>query len=112
MLADRLVQVGDVCKVGDVLGTIEDIDVDPDQDVERTVVTIPNGDFPHARSKTIPTFNETIGLEYALDAAKLREGIGLIAEALAQNEHIAPAAPGDITILQRTRWRSKPLPTS
>ncbi|HBQ92936.1 MAG TPA: mechanosensitive ion channel family protein, partial [Erythrobacter sp.] len=35
-------------------------------------------------------FNETIGLEYALDAAKLREGIGLIAEALAQNEHIAP----------------------
>ena len=94
---DRPVQVGDVCKVGDVLGTIEDIGMRSTRirTLERTVVTIPNGDFSSRQIENYTKrerflFNETIGLEYALDAAKLREGIGLIAEALAQNEHIAP----------------------
>lgn len=97
VLADRPVQVGDVCKVGDVLGTIEDIGMRSTRirTLERTVVTIPNSDFSSRQIENYTKrerflFNETISLEYALDAAKLREGIGLIAEALAQNEHIAP----------------------
>jgi len=96
VLADRPIQVGDFCKVGDVLGTVEDIGMRSTRirTLERTVVTIPNGDFSSRQIENYTKrdrflFNETIGLEYALSAAQLRQAISIIEAALVENEHIA-----------------------
>ncbi|TDS12932.1 mechanosensitive ion channel family protein [Sphingobacterium paludis] len=47
LIADQPVRVGDFCKVGDVVGTVEQIGMRSTQirTNERTVVTIPNGEF-------------------------------------------------------------------
>lgn len=96
VLADRPIQVGDFCKVGDVLGTVEDIGMRSTRirTLERTVVTIPNGDFSSRQIENFTKrdrflFNETIGLEYALSAGRLREAIDIIETALRENEHIS-----------------------
>ena len=96
VLADRPIQVGDVCKVGDVIGTVEDIGMRSTRirTLERTLVTIPNGDFSSRQIENYTKrerflFNETIGLEYALSSAKLREAIDLIEAALIENPRIA-----------------------
>ncbi len=96
VLADRPIQVGDFCRVGDVLGTVEDIGMRSTRirTLERTVVTIPNGDFSSRQIENYTKrdrflFNETIGLEYALSAAQLRQAISIIEAALVENEHVA-----------------------
>jgi len=47
LIADQPVRVGDFCKVGDVVGTVEQIGMRSTQlrTNDRTVVTIPNGEF-------------------------------------------------------------------
>ncbi len=96
VLADRPIQVGDFCKVGEVIGTVEDIGMRSTRirTLERTLVTIPNGDFSSRQIENYSKrerylFNETIGLEYALSAAQLRDAIALIEAALIENENIA-----------------------
>ena len=96
VLADRPIQVGDFCKVGDVMGTVEDIGMRSTRirTLERTVITIPNGDFSSRQIENYTKrdrylFNEVIGLEYALSAARLRQAISIIETALKENEFIA-----------------------
>lgn len=96
VLADRPIQVGDFCKVGDVLGTVEDIGMRSTRirTVERTLITIPNGDFSSRQIENYTKrdrylFNEVIGLEYSLSAAQLREAISIIKAALVESEYIA-----------------------
>lgn len=47
VVADRPVSVGDFCKFGEVMGTIEDIGIRSTQvrTLDRTIVTVPNGAF-------------------------------------------------------------------
>lgn len=47
LIADQPVRVGDFCKVGDTVGTIEQIGMRSTRirTLDRTIVTIPNGDF-------------------------------------------------------------------
>lgn len=47
LIADRPIRVGDFCKAGDTLGTVESIGMRSTQirTLDRTVVTIPNGEF-------------------------------------------------------------------
>lgn len=47
LIADRPVRVGDFCRFGDTLGTIEDIGMRSTRirTLERTVITVPNGEF-------------------------------------------------------------------
>jgi len=89
VLADRPVQVGDFCRVGDVIGTVEDIGMRSTRvrTLERTLVTIPNGDFASREIENYAKrdrflFNPTIGVEYGISAAKLREGIEIIEQVL------------------------------
>ena len=47
LIADQPVRVGDFCKVGDVMGTVEQIGMRSTRirTLDRTIVTIPNGEF-------------------------------------------------------------------
>lgn len=85
VIVDRPVQVGDFCKVGDVVGTVEDIGMRSTRirTNDRTVVTIPNGSFSSLQIENFATrdrflFNPVIGLEYGVSAEKLRGAVDLI----------------------------------
>lgn len=93
VIADRPVQVGDFCRVGDVVGTVEDIGMRSTRvrTLERTLVTIPNGDFSSRQIENYAKrdrflFNPIIGVEYGISAAKLREGVEIIEQVLLDHE--------------------------
>ena len=99
LIADKPVQVGDFCKVGDVTGTIEDIGIRSTRirTLERTVVTIPNGDFSSRQIENYAQrdrflFNPTIGVEYGIGSAKLLEAVELVEGVL--NGHDRVIKPG------------------
>ena len=96
VIADRPIQVGDFCRVGDVKGTVEDIGMRSTRirTNDRTVVTIPNGDFSSLQIENYSQrdrflFNVFIGLEYALSAERLREAIRIIEQVLEEDERVA-----------------------
>lgn len=96
VLADRPVQVGDFCRVGEVLGTIEDIGIRSTRirTLERTVMTIPNGDFSSERIENYSKrdrflFKVVIGLEYSLTAERLRHAVELIEGVMAEHPKVA-----------------------
>ena len=89
MVADKPVQVGDFCRVGDVIGTVEDVGMRSTRirTLERTVVTIPNGDLSSREIENYAKrdqflFNPTIGVEYGVTSAKLRQGVEIIEKVL------------------------------
>ena len=93
VIADRPVQVGDFCRVGDVIGTVEDVGMRSTRirTLERTLVTIPNGDFSSREIENYATrdrflFNPIIGVAYDVSAAKLREGVEIIERVLLDHE--------------------------
>ena len=93
VVADRPVQVGDFCRVGSVVGTVEDVGMRSTRirTLDRTLVTIPNGDFASREIENYSKrdrflFNPTFGLEYGLSAAKLREAIEIIERVLRNHE--------------------------
>jgi len=95
VIADKPVQVGDFCRVGEVVGTVEDIGMRSTRirTNERTLVTIPNADFSSRQIENFSTrdrflFNPTIGVEYGISAAKLREGVEIIEGVLLEHEKI------------------------
>ncbi|WP_232493035.1 mechanosensitive ion channel family protein [Novosphingobium kaempferiae] len=99
LIADKPVQVGDFCKVGTVTGTIEDIGIRSTRirTLERTVVTIPNGDFSSRQIENYAQrdrflFNPLIGVEYGIGSAKLLEAVELIEDIL--NGHDRIIKPG------------------
>ncbi len=96
VIADQPVRVGDFCKVGDVLGTVEDVGMRSTRirTNERTVVTIPNGAFSSQQIENYSRrdrflFNPTIGLTYDTDAALMRRVLDAIRTVLEDDEHIA-----------------------
>lgn len=96
VIADRPVQVGDFCRVGDVVGTVEDVGIRSTRirTNERTLVTIPNGDLSSSQIENFAVrdrylFNPTIGIEYGLSAAKIREAIKIVETVMVEHEKIA-----------------------
>jgi len=96
LIADKPVQVGDFCKVGDVLGTVEDVGIRSTRirTLERTVVTIPNGDFAARQIENFAPrdsflFNPLIRLEYGIGSAQLLEAIEMIEGILIAHDRIA-----------------------
>jgi len=95
VIADKPVQVGDFCRVGDVVGTVEDIGMRSTRirTNERTLVTIPNADFSSRQIENFATrdrflFNPTIGVEYGISARKLREGVEIVEGVLKEHERV------------------------
>jgi MscS family membrane protein len=103
VIADRPAQVGDFVKVGDVLGTVEDVGIRSTRirTGERTVVTIPNGDLSARQIENFAArdrflFNPVIALDYRVSSAKLKEGIAIIREVLLDHEKIAEGARANL----------------
>jgi len=93
VIADQPVQLGDFCRVGDIIGTVEDIGMRSTRvrTLERSLVTIPNGDLSSREIENYAKrdrflFNPTIGVEYGISAAKLREGVKVIEQVLIDHE--------------------------
>ena len=79
LIADRPVQVGDFCRFGEKLGTIEDIGIRSTRvrTLDRTVVTIPNAEFSALQLENFAKrdkiwFHPRIGLRYETTPDQLR----------------------------------------
>ncbi|QOY93141.1 mechanosensitive ion channel family protein [Massilia sp. UMI-21] len=99
VIADRPAQVGDFIKVGDVIGTVEDIGIRSSRirTLDRTLVTIPNGDFSARQIENFAArdsflFRPVIALDYRTPAGRIEEAIGVIREVLHGHEKIAAGA--------------------
>jgi MscS family membrane protein len=99
VIADRPIQVGDFCKVGDVMGTVEDIGMRSTRirTNDRTVVTMPNSVFSGLQIENFATrdrylFNPVISIEYGVTSAELRRGVEVIESTLKEHPKIAEGA--------------------
>ncbi|MGZ4819525.1 MAG: mechanosensitive ion channel family protein [Terriglobales bacterium] len=79
VLADEVIRVGDFCRFGDRVGTIEDISLRSTRirTVERTEVSIPNGALAAMNVENFTRrdkilFNPTLGVRYETSADQLR----------------------------------------
>ncbi len=79
LIADRPVRVGDFCRWGDKVGTIEEIGLRSTRvrTLDRTVVTIPNSEFSEIQLENFGLRNEirlftTLGLRYETSPDQLR----------------------------------------
>ncbi|KQR66957.1 mechanosensitive ion channel family protein [Pedobacter sp. Leaf176] len=79
LITDQPVRVGDFCKVGDISGTVEQIGMRSTQlrTGERTIVTIPNGDFSSNRIENFAhrdrfLFNPILQLRYETTPDQIR----------------------------------------
>lgn len=99
IIADRPLQVGDFVKVGDVVGTVEDVGIRSSRirTGERTVVTVPNGDLSARQIENYAErdrflFNPVIAISYSTTSAKLREAITIVQQVLATHDKMAEGA--------------------
>ncbi|WP_233130791.1 mechanosensitive ion channel family protein [Sphingomonas jeddahensis] len=100
VIADRPIQVGDFCRVGDVVGTVEDVGIRSTRirTNDRTVVTIPNGDFSSRQIENFAKrdrflFAPVIGIEYNNSADKVREAVAIIEEVLVGHDKVLQDGP-------------------
>lgn len=99
VIIDEPVRVGDFCKAGDVLGTVEDIGMRSTQlrTNARTVVTIPNGDFSSKQIENYSRrdrflFDPTIRLAYDTSAQMMRAVLEVIRTLLIDDENVIEGA--------------------
>ena len=79
LLFDRAVCVGDVLKMGDVLGTVDHIGLRSTRirTMDRTIVSVPNGQIANVSLETLSSrdkfwFHPVVGLRYETTPAQLR----------------------------------------
>lgn len=96
VIADKPLQVGDFIKVGDVVGTVEDVGIRSTRirTGERTIVTIPNGDLSARQIENFAArdrflFNPSILVEPGTSSAKLREAIAIVRQVLTEEKNMA-----------------------
>lgn len=99
VIADRPAQVGDFIRVGDLIGTVEDVGIRSTRirTLERTLVTIPNGDLSARQIENFAArdrylFNPVIAVDYRTPSAKLREALELVLQVLTEHKDIAEGA--------------------
>lgn len=79
LVADRPVRVGDFCRFGEALGTVEDIGIRSTRirTLDRTVVTVPNGEFAAMKLENFTHrdrfwFHPTLNLRYETSPDQVR----------------------------------------
>jgi MscS family membrane protein len=97
VISDRPVSVGDFCKVGDLMGTIEDIGLRSTRirTLNRTMVSVPNGQFS---SMTLENFDKrdkmlfhvTLNLRRDSTPDQVRMVLNSIARILADHSDVEP----------------------
>jgi len=99
VISDRPVSVGDFCKVGDLMGTIEDIGLRSTRirTLDRTMVSVPNGQFSsmtlenfEKRDKML--FHVTLNLRRDSTPDQVRLVLQSIARILAENSKVEAGA--------------------
>lgn len=79
LIADQPIRVGDFCKAGDTIGTVEEIGMRSTRirTLDRTLVTIPNGEFSSTKIENYThrdrfKFSPVFGLRYETSADQIR----------------------------------------
>jgi MscS family membrane protein len=79
VIADRPVRIGDFCRFGDALGTVEDIGIRSTRirTLDRTVLTVPNGEFSSLHIENFSQrdrfwFSHTLNLRYETSTDQIR----------------------------------------
>ena len=97
VIADEPVRVGDFCRVGDVVGTVEDIGIRSTRirTNERTRVTIPNGNFAALQIENYSLrdrylFRPTLKLAADTDADGVERALAAIRAVLAEADCLYP----------------------
>ncbi len=97
LFADRPVRVGDICRFGDKLGTIEGIGLRSTRvrTFDDTVVTVPNAEFSQLQLENISRrrrtlWNTILGLRYETTADQLRYALANIRKMLRSHPKVAP----------------------
>jgi MscS family membrane protein len=92
IVADRPLRVGDVCKIGDAAGTIEEIGLRSTRvrTVEQTLITVPNGQLASMQLENITArgkilFRHTLGLTYGTTSEQVKTVLEGIHNMLRQN---------------------------
>ena len=96
LVADQPVRVGDFCKVDGVMGTVEDIGLRSTRirTLDRTLVTIPNGDLSTARIENFAgrkrfLWQTTLGLRYETRPDQMRAVLRRLDRMMAADPRIA-----------------------
>jgi MscS family membrane protein len=98
LIADRPVRVGDFCRFGDRVGTIEDIGLWSTRvrTLDRTVVSVPNGEFSSMQLENFAArdriwMQTTLGLRYETTPDQLRHVLVELKKVLLAHPRIDPA---------------------
>jgi MscS family membrane protein len=85
VISDKPINVGDVCRVGEVFGTVEDIGIRSTRirTLDRTVVSVPNGQLASMILENLAQrdrilFHHTVGLGHQTTADQLRDVLAAI----------------------------------
>jgi MscS family membrane protein len=85
VISDKPINVGDVCRAGEVFGTVEDIGIRSTRirTLDRTVVSVPNGQLALMTLENLAQrdrilFQHTVGLGYQTTADQLRDVLAAI----------------------------------
>ncbi len=96
LIVDQPVRVGDFCRYGDKIGTVEDIGLRSTRirSLDRTIVTVPNATFAYMQLETFAVrdrilFNPKLGLRRDTTPAQLRWVLRGLRELLATHPRMA-----------------------
>ncbi len=99
VISDKPVNVGDICKVGEYMGTVEDIGIRSTRirTLDRTVVSVPNGQLAsmileNFAERDRMLFHHTIGLGHQTTAEQLRDVLAQIQGLLAAHPKVDAAS--------------------
>jgi MscS family membrane protein len=97
LAADQPVRVGDFCRFGDTLGTVEEIGMRSTRvrTLERTLVTVPNSEFSALALENFAQrdriwFRTVLGLRYETTADQLRHVLASLRELLREDPRVDP----------------------
>ncbi len=99
VISDKPINVGDVCRAGEVFGTVEDIGIRSTRirTLDRTVVSVPNGQLAlmileNFASRDRIRFHHTVGLQLQTTADQLRYVLARIRQLLEGHPKVEPAS--------------------
>jgi len=97
VLGDKILRVGDACRIGTFTGTVEDLTLFATRlrTLDRTVVSIPNGtlltrEIENLSSRDRFLFSHVLGLRYETTPAQLKAVLAAIRKVLADHPRVAP----------------------
>jgi len=95
LIADKAIHVGDTLKIGDTVGTIEQVGLRSTRirTVDRTMVSLPNGQISNMSLETLSArdkfwFHPVVGLRYETNASQMRSVLSEIRIMLLEHSNV------------------------